>query len=151
MHKLSIELSDINTEHEGAFVAVGVLRIGDFVEQFEASLSYWDRETYLSQWRDALLRLLNGEKKSAIVTSMHDPITANFIFWWVMYLVDEIVYVQNHVLFLDELGQPFNENKLYQFIPTRETQTEEGDAISEWCLDINDVEQCVKMFPVRSE
>lgn len=141
METLSIRLDEKVLESEGDLVNQGFFKIGDFEESFQASLSYWNRNRYVSQWREALNRLLDGKKSSAIITTMHDPNTANFIFWWVMYLVGDDVYIQNHVLFLDELERPIDENNLYRFIPERETQTEEGEKISEWVIGISAVKE----------
>jgi hypothetical protein len=74
---------------------------------------------------------------------MYDPNTANFIFWWVMYLIGDDVHIQNHVLFLDELERSFDENDLYSFIPERETQNEEGESVSEWVVGLSSIEECV--------
>ena len=142
MINFAIELGQDKFESEGEIVLSGSLTIGDFNECFQAPLSYWDRGNYLSQWRESLSQLLNGESNSAFVTAMYDPNTANFIFWWVMYLIGENVHIQNHVLFLDELKQPFDEHDIYKFIPARETHTEEGEPISEWVVNLRDIERC---------
>jgi hypothetical protein len=136
MDAFSISIGDKEIETEGDVVVAGSIRIGEFEDNFHASLSYWNRGDYISQWRDALNRLLRGETHSAVVTSMHDPLAANFIFWWVMYLVGDIVYIQNHVLFLSGLEKQFDEADMYSFVPERETQTEEGESISEWEVGI---------------
>jgi hypothetical protein len=57
VNNLSIELHDSSMKYPDKLMASGVLKIGDFVEHFEAPLSYWDREKYLSQWREGLLRV----------------------------------------------------------------------------------------------
>lgn len=137
MSIFTISLGTEEFELEDDLVISGTLVIGDFTENFHASLSYWDRDSYLSQWTEGLKRLLRGENYSAVVTTMYDPSTANFIFWWVMYLIGDDVYIQNHVLFLDELDRPFDETDLYNFVPERETQTEEGEPISEWTVSLS--------------
>jgi hypothetical protein len=137
MHIFSISLDRKDLYSDGDLFALGSLKIGYFSEDFRSSLSYWDRNKYLSQWREALKRLLNGERCSALVTTMYDPKNANFIFWWVMYLIGDDVHMQNHVLFLDELERQFDESELYSFIPEREEQTEEGQPISEWVVKIS--------------
>lgn len=143
MSDFAIGIDDKEMEVEGDVVVAGSMRIGEFTENFHASLSYWGRGEYISQWKEALNRLLRGEKNSAIVTSMYDPNTANFIFWWVMYLMEDVVFIQNHVLFLGDLERPFDEVDLYSFIPGRETQTEEGEPISEWAVGILAIKECV--------
>jgi hypothetical protein len=144
MTEFTIELGQHELESEGDIVLPGSLIIGNFKEDFLASLSYWGRENYLSQWRESILRLLNGKNNSAVVTAMYDPEKANFIFWWVMYLIEECVHIQNHVLFLEQLDHPFDENDIYQFIPPRETHTSDGEPISEWVVNISDLEGCFR-------
>jgi hypothetical protein len=41
--------------------AIGLLTIGDFREDFAASLYQWNKEDYELQWRDAIRRLLEAE------------------------------------------------------------------------------------------
>ena len=149
MMNFFIGFSGDEFQSEGDLVASGVLKIGDFTESLQISLSYWNREQYLDQWREALERLLKGGSSSAIVTTMYDSNTANFIFWWVMYLIGDSVHIQNHVLFLDELEQPFDEFNLYRFIPKRETHTEEGEPISEWVIKVTDLQACFDSLPIR--
>lgn len=120
MQNFSIELTDNVTIIAGEPSVSGRIRIGVFEESFSCPVTYWNRADYLSQWKTGLGRLLNGEHKSALVTSMRDPMFSNFVFWWVMYLNGDDIVVQNHVLFLDELGEPFELSALYQFIPNQE-------------------------------
>jgi hypothetical protein len=70
---------------------------------------------------------------------MFDPSIANFIFWWTLYLDENTVHIQNQILFLNLLDKPFLELNPYEFIRTRETVTDEGDKISEWDVDVDDI------------
>lgn len=139
MSGFSIKLADGDKYLDNELVAVGNIQIGSFNEEFQASLSYWSRENYQTQWMDAVYKLINGEDKVALITSMYPPKTANFIIWWMMYRIGENVHVQNQVLFLDELDKDFEEENVYQFIPERETVTEDGDVISEWIISLKDI------------
>ncbi|MGF1751124.1 hypothetical protein [Vibrio cionasavignyae] len=141
---LNLNLGAQKIEPDGEQVLDGQLIIGDFSEGFHASTSYWDRKKYLSQWVKGLEVILKGGNKSAFITTMYDPTTANFIFWWVMYLVGNDVYIQNHVLFMDELGEPFNESDFVKFVPERETFTEYGEPISEWKVSIDDIRRALE-------
>ena len=91
----------------------------------------------MSQWKEGIERLLRREKNSAIVTTMYNPGTANFMLWWVMYLIEDDVFIQNHMLLLCELERPFDETDLYSFVPKRKIQTEEGVPISEWSVSLS--------------
>ncbi len=136
-----ITLSEDRFESHGDYVALGNLKIGDFKEDFHASLSHWNQGRYRSQWQEALERLVKGEERSALVTSMYDPETANFITWWPLYRDGDSVRVQNQVLLLDDLADSFDELNPYRSVGQRETRTEEGDPISEWTVNLPDIEE----------
>jgi hypothetical protein len=118
---------------------IGEIQLGEFRETFVASLSYWIKLDYLIQWEIALTRICNGNKKSCIITSMFDPSIANFIFLWALYLDESTVHIQNQILFLDKLDKPFVETTPYEFICDRKIVSAEGDKISEWDVDVNDI------------
>ncbi len=141
MKNFLITLGAEEFESEGDSVLLGSLELNNSIENFQSSLSYWQREDYIFQWKEALDRILRGENKSAIVTTMYNPEKANFLFWWVIYLIKDEVYIQNHVLFLNELKEKFNENNIYKFVPSREVQNDEGEVISEWRLELSDIKQ----------
>jgi hypothetical protein len=136
----SITLSEDRFESCGDMAALGSLQIGDFVENFHAPLSYWDRKKYLSQWCEALERLIDGESHSALVTSMYDPRTANFIRWWPLYRIGDSVHFQEHALLMDDLEQPFDETDIYKSVPRHETTSEDDGRISEWVAKLSDIE-----------
>jgi hypothetical protein len=148
---MHIKLSDDELVYEGDRVLSGVLEIGDFKENFYASVSYWDKSKYSKQWKTACERLLDGNLKSALVTNIYNPSTANFLFWWVLYLSGNNVYIQNHILFLNELDKPFDEGKLYDFVPDRETETEDGESVSEWKIDIHEVSALLEQKSMGSD
>lgn len=72
---------------------------------------------------------------------MYDPNTANYIFLWTLYVEKNIVYIQNQILFLQELNTPFDESCIYNFVSDRETMDEEGHQISEWAIQIDDLKK----------
>lgn len=122
----------------------GVVVIGEFREEFEVDLSFWNVAEYRACWLAQLRRFLNGGSKAAMITSIPDPTTANFIFWWPMYWVDpDTVAVQHQVLMLEELAKAFDPMSLHDHVPDRETLSEDGDAISEWWVARTSVEAFV--------
>jgi len=136
--KFSIQFVQEKVLIENDLVNVGQIVIGNFKETFHSSLSYWTTENYLEQWMNGILRITKGYRRSCLVTSMSDPKTANFIFWWVLYRINDLVHIQNHVLFTDEIYGNFAETKIYDYIPERLTY-EEGQRISEWTTDISSI------------
>jgi hypothetical protein len=120
---------------------LGRIVIGDFSEQFESSLSYWDINKYQENWKKGIERLLRGESKSCIITSMYNPKAANFISWWLMYSENRIVYFQNQLLFLKKLKIAFNPEDPYILINDRETVSENNIPISEWEVPLEALEE----------
>lgn len=109
----------------------GEIVIGDHTESFWAPLWYWSVADYERQWKEGLIRVVEGQTKSCLITSMNDPTLAKFIFWWPLYRVGNQIYIQNHILFLDKRLR-FSEKDLYERVPDREVLSDEGDPISEW-------------------
>lgn len=111
---------------------------------FEADLSFWTREQYESSWHANIERILDGADHAALITSISDPASANFIFWWPLYREGETVLVQNQLLFLDELRRPFDPASPWDFVPPRETTDEDGNRISEWPVPVRDLTSFVR-------
>ena len=141
MQQFNIELNDSPFDCDGDLLLSGRISIGDFSESFHASLSYWDRDKYISQWRDGLKGLKTDGDKSILVTNMYDPKKANFVFAWVLYLIDGMIHIQNNVVFLDETDQPLDENNLQRYVPPREKYSADGEKISEWVIELDDIKR----------
>jgi hypothetical protein len=132
---------------EGEPLVYGNLQIGDFRETFVASLLDWTPEAYRQQWREAAERLVNGESKSAFVTSFAPPTDAGHFEWWPCYGVYEIVYVQNQFRFYEQLASSFHLDSLYDYVADRKTVSEaDGAPISEWQIPLH----WIRDFLIRS-
>lgn len=120
----------------------GRIQIGSTLDEaFLANLEYWTPQQYRLHWQRELGTLVAGGAGTALISSMPVPSTGNFVFWWPIYRVANSVFVQNHVLFLEELDGSFEPNSLAKFVPNRRTMSEDGEPISEWCLDIGSIEE----------
>jgi hypothetical protein len=113
--------------------------IGAHKEIAEVPLQYWRRDQYRDQWHGAIERIVSGKPTACLITGMHDPRTANFLMWWPMWREGEIVYIQNQILFMDDIRASFNESEPHRFIPKRATVTDDGEKISEWSVNVNDI------------
>jgi hypothetical protein len=118
--------------------AYGEIRIGSFRERFESDLSFWSTSDYERQWRTGASRILQTDR-AALITSMGDPSSANFIRWWPMYRQGEMVIFHEHLLFLEELTTPFDPEMTEKFVRDRETLTEDGQPISEWTTSLDTI------------
>lgn len=118
-------------------VANGYINMNGEMENIDVDLSFWGKDDYVSQWESALDQLVRGQNKTALITSLSDLETANFIIVWPMYRVDNIVYIQNQLLFLDDIRDKFSVEKIYDFISEREPDEE----VSEWTVTIEDLQE----------
>ena len=56
-----------------------------------------------------------------------------------MYCEGHDVFLQNHLLFLDQIDGVFDPSQPYAHIPSRETVSEDGEPISEWKITLDDL------------
>ena len=136
--------NSFNEEPFGEKACCGVITINAFQEQFVSPTTYWSQEDYERQWITAISQILGGANSSCLITSMYDPKLAEFILWWPLYREGNIIFIQNHILFMNEISGEFDPWNLQPFIPPHETYTEEGECISEWEVTIEDLESFIK-------
>jgi hypothetical protein len=121
--------------------AYGTIRIGLFEETFHSNLTFWQPQDYTRHWLEACDRVLKtSHASSALITSMEDPDSANFITWWPLYREGQKVYIQNHLLLFDQLKEPFRLENPFVHVPARETK-DEGTKISEWETDLGAIRE----------
>jgi len=125
----------------GVVASLGIIQIGLFQERFIASLMYWSADDYRRHWKQAIERILHSSEVSCLITSMVNPIKGNHIFWWPIYRVNERVFIQNQILFFDQLRSPFDERNPFLSVPEHQTIGEDGNSISEWSVQINVLEE----------
>lgn len=122
--------------------AMSRIVVNDFEEHFIMSLDYWTVDHYRASWREALRVLVTGESPvSCLITSITDPKNSNFVFCWPLYRETGKVFVQNKVLFLDELAGGFSVESPWKALGPREVVNEDGDRISEWTTGVLAVER----------
>jgi len=66
--------------------------------------------------------------------------SANFE-WWPMYRVGEMVALQNHMPWYDQLAEPFSIERQFEFVRDRTTSDEDGQRISEWSVPLESVRE----------
>ena len=114
--------------------------INDFHEWIHIPVSYWNIEQYRDSWKKSIQYGLESKKHAVLVTSMYEPDKLNFVFTWILYFDDEVVHVQNRVIFVDEHVN-FNINDVNLYIDPRKTHDEDGMEISEWDCELSDIVQ----------
>ncbi|MGP3968014.1 hypothetical protein [Streptomyces sp. 6N223] len=130
---ITIDPGNVPQDATAMTEARGVIQIGNFRESFLANLIYWSADDYRRSWRESFA-VLNREdpSTSCLVTSITEPETSNFIFCWPLYRIGEVVFVQNSLIFLEELEERFDAAAPWKSVSPRETTTEDGHRISEW-------------------
>src|SRR5262249_7110148 len=87
----------------GVVARLGLIKIGAFEEHFVASLMYWNASDYTRHWSQAVERIVRSSTTSCLITSIVDPANSKFLFWRPMYRIGETVFIQNQILFFDQL------------------------------------------------
>ena len=118
----------------------GEITIGSFREAFLSDLTFWDEPMYERHWRASLAHVLSREK-AALITSIADPSTANFIRWWAMYREADQIAFQEQLLFLDELAVPFNPHETEKYMRPRVRYSDDGNEISEWYASVETLKE----------
>ena len=124
-------------EGEDAWVALrGRTTLGDYQEEFYASIGYWSRADYERHWIEAARRFLDGADRTGFYTSA-------FQFWWVMWREGEAIYVREMLMVEDTLIAPLNPEDPYRQIGERDTLSEDDHEVSESRLELADIRDFV--------
>jgi hypothetical protein len=115
----------------------GEISLATYSEQFECTFEFWSREDYENHWYKCIRRVVIDRLDSCLITSLTDPRTANFLFWWPIYMTSEdSVAIRNEVLFLDQHHVHFDPDAPFSSLRPRAVTSEEGIKISEWHLPL---------------
>jgi hypothetical protein len=121
--------------------AIGALVIGETTERFESSLYQWNKEDYKAQWKNALNVLLKESNKAALIVTYESPEVSTHLEWWPMYRIGSTVFLQNHLLFYNQISGPFSVENAFSFLRDRESVNEEGQPLSEWRVSLSEIEE----------
>ena len=148
MNKFSIEVISKNPKKiNGLLSSAGRITIGDFTETFIMSLDSWTIEDYRQQWKEAIERIKTHDA-SCLVTTAQNISTYPFIMLWLLYKVENKIFLQNQLInteILEELNLPFklsefNIKNCYNLITPREILSEDGETYSEWSVMLDEIE-----------
>lgn len=136
---LSISVIDRIPKKEWNDAIKGKIQIGEYVESFYMPIDYWSLKDYENQWKEGVERL-RTKNQSCLITAVNDPKESPFIEWWILYRVGNKICIQNCIIpadiYKEMIGdKPFTTETCYDFIPARVTYSEDGEQISEWCID----------------
>ncbi len=140
----SIELQENQEagERGGDSEVSGKIVIGDFTETFRVPLGFWREADYRRNWRQAFDVLdAAPHATSCLMTSMTDPSNSNFLSCWPMYREGDNVYIQNAIVFLDEVGKDFDPEEPWRAVGPRQSIDEDGNKISEWTTSMGSLRE----------
>jgi hypothetical protein len=121
----------------------GEIRVGTFCENFVVDVSFWPRARYEQQWLSAAALIMTVDR-AAMIVSLGEPSSSNFVRWWALYRDGDSVAMQEQICFLDELGTPFDPERVEKYVRPRETASEEGQPISEWYTTVTAISDFLK-------
>lgn len=135
-------LGEAGAEDGGLSEASGRIIIEGFTETFRVPLGFWDESDYRRSWRQAC-EVLNASphSTSCFMTSMTDPSNSNFLTCWPLYREAEDVYIQNAIIFLDEIAEPFDPAAPWRSVGPRYQIDEDGNKISEWITSMDSLRE----------
>ncbi|WP_405055938.1 hypothetical protein OG474_24715 [Kribbella sp. NBC_01505] len=120
--------------------AVGRITVGEFSETFRMSLRFWSVSDYRRSWRRGLRALVDDEHgTSCLMSSITDPENSNFLMCWPLFRSGEEVWVQNSMIFPEELDDAFDPEEPWKSVGPRCVVNEDGIRISEWATEIAEV------------
>lgn len=114
------------------------IKLGEYIEDLHIPIDFWGANDYEHSWKMSLDKGIHSSTHSALITSMHNPEYLNFIFLWVIFYEGEHSFVQNRILFVEDIPD-FDVSKINEYIGERETINEDGFKISEWVVKKDDV------------
>ena len=100
----------------------GKIILEDYTETLYIPVEYWSIHEYRKQWKEGLMKI-KTEDASCIVTAVEiNNNIITLINWWVLYKRNNMIIIENHTLFYENLqkfisGRNFTIFNCYNFIP----------------------------------
>jgi hypothetical protein len=120
---------------------IGEIVLDDFKEKFVIPLDFWSIDQYQAHWIQGIERITKGAFKSCLITALYAPQIAHHIFWWIIYREGQKCIFQNQMFILNNEERNFDPSSPYPFIQDRQTYTEDGLPISEWEIQLDEMEK----------
>lgn len=94
-----ISFTGETVDDEGMTLHLGIIKLGAEEDGFSTPCSFWSQCEYQQQWLEAARRLLEPNAHSAFITHLDDPPAESVINWWPAWRIDNLIILQNHLLF----------------------------------------------------
>lgn len=132
-------VSESGRSHRVDMSKKGRIVAGTLNEVFVSPLGYWTIEQYQNSWKQSLFNIINGDEKSALITSILDPEIANFFIIWPIYREKGDIFIQNHMIFVDDISGVIDISNIIEAIPSHRMIDEDGNKLSEWKCHISEL------------
>ena len=131
---------------------LGNIRINNWSENFYSPSTFWSRKDYLMSWSKEIEKLLNEKNYNAkLITSVHQLETMNFLKAWILYPVNNRIYIQEQIFFMDDFKKPFKLKYFFDLELKRAIVNDEGEKISEWESNISDLTRYLRLLQKKLE
>lgn len=146
MKNFSIHIYE-NTPEEfnGILTIEGEIIIKDHKETFIMPLDWWTINDYQKQWKEGIARIKTHDS-SCLVATIQDLNIRPWVEMWVLYKEGTKIFIQNHLISGNDFREmastrpEFNLETCYDYIEPRRTVFDDGDQISEWVIDLSDLQ-----------
>src|SRR5215469_6718217 len=105
--------------------------LGEFQENFVASLYQWNKADCEAPWRDAINAILKGSKSPLAVWYVA-PEFPTILKGGRCTEMETSFTSKNHWLFYNQLTHLFSQGNMLSFVRDRKTINDDGERISEW-------------------
>lgn len=136
--QFSIGFSRKHASYLGEDETLGEIWLNGVRERFSVYIGHWDKDQYRAHWWLALQRVVNEKQPARLFTNMNHIDYAEYFRAWICYPEGDKVFVQEHMIFPDQMPPEFSHETPHLAIPPR-TIEEEGQKISEWEVSIQDL------------
>jgi len=140
----------------------GKIIIDDFEEYFFSSDGFFKKEDYYRHWLKSV-DLLFKYSKAFFLKNVYDPNNANFYMSWKCYLLNDVVYVQDTILFSEDCHLIDDDDEdgytrtyclrdvIYSSVEIGDIifADDEGNKVSTWQTDIRSINDFKKRLEKR--
>jgi hypothetical protein len=121
-------------------IAMGFIQIGKFEERFELTLDYWNAETYLQKWNEALHKLVEHRQPVALLTRMLDAQSCDYLRAWTFFPEGDSVFIREQLFVHPARKVKFDSDEHIVNLKRRETTTR----VSEWKTTLSAIKAALK-------
>jgi CdiI N-terminal domain len=137
--QMSFSIRFLEIEPRDPMLAHGELVLDGHIENFSSCTNSWNMPDYKRQWQHGIKRIIDGENKSCLIVSLHEPGFSDFLILWPMYRINDQIVFQEQWLPSEKVAPLFDPARPYEYIGDWITMSDDGEKLSEWWIKLSDV------------